>query len=215
MISVVDNDILIKGACYGLLNGLVAPAEVVEARIGILGAARFVVPKQIRRKAPQRGVAAAVSTFEEFLQRSQLLEPTTAEQAMAADLELAAQISGLNLDAGESQLCAIVTLRSVPLLLTGDKRAIRAIESLLGSDNRLGALRQRVKCLEQLVLDLLTALGSTATLRPTICAESHIDKALTICFGCHSPDITPQEAELGLQSYIDDLRRDAPQILAP
>ena len=107
-----------------------------------------------------------------------------------------------------------MTLRSISLLFTGDKRAIRAIESLFGSDVRLGSLRQRVKCFEQLMLDLLKAIGSVTTLRSTICAESHIDRTLTICFGCHSLEITLEEDALGLQSYIDDLRRDALQILA-
>ncbi len=214
MIAVVDNDILIKGACYGLLAELVLPTGTAGANIGVLGAARFVVPKQILRKAPQKGVPAAVTTFEDFVRNSSILEPTPIEQAMAADLELAAQREGLNLDIGESQLVAIVSLRSVPLFLTGDKRAIRAIEQLLRPDNGLAGLRNRVKCLEQLVLELLTTTGSMTVLRSAICIELHIDKVLTICFACHSTEINPQEVVLGLRSYVDDLRRNAPQVLA-
>ena len=69
---------------------------------------------------------------------------------MAADLEFRAQTTGLDLDVGESQLCAVLVMRMVPMLLTGDKRAISAIEHLFDLEPRIGWIAGRVYCLEQL-----------------------------------------------------------------
>ena len=54
-----------------------------------------------------------------------LLNPTPQEISLAANLEEAAAKCAVELDTGESQLVAILLQRSGPLLLTGDKRAIR------------------------------------------------------------------------------------------
>jgi hypothetical protein len=48
-----------------------------------------------------------------------------------------------------------------------------------------------------------------------ICREKEIDTALAICFQCHSPGEVPHAAVLdGLRSYIEDLRKHAPRLLA-
>jgi hypothetical protein len=132
---------------------------------------------------------------------------------MAGEFELAALRAGVGLDAGESQLCAVLIKRLVPFLLTGDKRAIRAAEQLLDSADRLAGLCGKVRCLEQLVLDTLPRGGETNSLRERICAETEIDKALTICFGCSSGTVDV-DYFAALQSYIADLRRQATRILS-
>jgi hypothetical protein len=48
------------------------------------------------------------------------LEPTEAETSIAAEIEFEAQRYGLQLDAGESLLFAIVDLRGIACLATGD-----------------------------------------------------------------------------------------------
>jgi hypothetical protein len=133
---------------------------------------------------------------------------------MAADFELAAQRAGLSFDVGESQLCAILICRLTPMLLTGDKRAIQALEELLDSEDRLSSLCGKVRCLEQLVLDVLRAGTNPDTLRGMICAEIDIDKTLTICFSCHSQDGPRQDYVDGLQSYVADLRQRAIRVLS-
>jgi hypothetical protein len=188
MKALVDNDILFKGACYGLLDAFLAPVSVAGDSFGILGAARFVVSKKIIKRAPHKGIVAAHEHLATFLGRAAVVEPTEDEQRMAAEFELAAQRAGLGFDAGESQLCSILICRSTPLLLTGDKRAIQAIEQLLDSESRLVALCGKIRCLEQLVLDTFSASPNPDTLRTAICAEVEVDKTLTICFSCHCED---------------------------
>lgn len=214
MRALIDNDILFKGACYGLLTDLVSTVCPDDEVVGILGSAQFVVPKRIERGSLRRNPPLALEVFSLFLHRARALEPSEDEQRMAADLELTAQRLGISLDNGESQLCAILSLRLLPLLLTGDKRAIAAIERLLDVHPKLMHICGRVKCVEQLFALLLSRDGSGAA-RSAVCAEPEIDRALTICFGCHSNPVIEANYMEGLQSYINDLRVLAARVLAP
>jgi hypothetical protein len=214
MKAAIDNDILFKGACYGLLSELIATACSGTETVGTLGSARFVVGKKIEKNNLLRDRKAALAHFFEFLNRSEALEPTQNEQNLAADLELAAQRLGINLDSGESQLCAVLVFRVLPLLLTGDKRAITAMEKLIDADNRLNALCGKVRCLEQLVYDALMK-GDHLAFRTAVCAEPQVDKALAICFSCTSQSVVLASIVEGLQSYVNALRREANHVLSP
>lgn len=213
MRAAADNDILLKGACYGLLPTLMGTISG-EGPVGILGSSRFVVQKQIAR-ARLRGDPAIASThFATFLAANEVVEPSTSEQEMAALLEAAAQGLALNLDTGESQLVAILVSRCLPWLLTGDKRAITSIDVLLQRESRLFAVAGKIRCLEQLVLAALAAAGADQ-MRRTICGEPDVDKTLSICFSCSFSDqASGADASVGLASYIADLRSKAPRVLA-
>src|SRR6266699_3571624 len=213
MKAAIDNDILFKGACYGLLSELVATTCSGTEKVGTLGSAKFVVAKKIEKNKLLRNRTAALAVLFEFLNRSEALEPTQNEQNMAADLELAAQRLGINLDSGESQLCAMLVFRVLPLLLTGDKRAIAAMEKLMDADNRLIALCGKVRCLEQLVYDALM-MGDHTALRTAICGEPEADKALAICFSCTSQSVVLASIVEGLQSYIKALQTEATRVLS-
>src|SRR2546425_821214 len=117
MKALIDNDIVFKGACYGLLPELVSTVCDPTDPVGVLGAARFVVSKRIQRSVLSKGTGVAISNLEEFLKRAVTIEPTEAEQGTAGEFELAALRSGVSFDAGESQLCAVLISRIVPLLL--------------------------------------------------------------------------------------------------
>lgn len=212
MKSLIDNDVLVKGACYGLLEPLAAIVRGVE-RSGVLGAARFVVPKRIQRQRLRRDRRVALESFGEFLKRNDIVEPTTEEARLASRLESRAQMLALNLDVGESQLVAILVLRAVPFLLTGDKRAITSMESLLDVEAEVAPLLGRVKCLEQLVRGIVDRDGTSPT-RGVICAEPDVDRSLSVCFSCVSPEISHESICAGLDSYISDLRAAARRVLA-
>lgn len=213
MEALVDNDILFKAVCYDLLDELLSQNFSSTNLLGILGAARFVVSKNILKRLPEADSETAVDKLFTFIENVAIVEPTADEQTMAADFELAAQQTGVALDAGESQLCAIIISRAVPQLLTGDKRAIHAIEKLLDVDTRLRSLCSRVKCLEQLVLQSISE-NNASQFRISICSVPDADKTLSICFSCRSQNTTLEEVTNGLNSYIEDIRRRAPQILA-
>lgn len=206
----IDNDVIIKVACYGLA------AELGAGRsLGVLGAAKYVVAGRIDRMALSGDRSTARTAALDLIGRSSVLEPSHEEIALAATIETAAQRSGLDLDAGESQLAAMLVQRDIGLLETGDKRAIRGFEVILDEITELAALRGRLRCLEQIVSRCL-AVFDPDTLARAICAEPDVDKSLSICFRCHSPP--PRKASLdrdGLDSYVAALRAIAPRVLEP
>lgn len=212
MKAVVDNDILIKGACYALLDELTASFGT-GGHVGVLGAANFVVPKQIKKKPLTGNSDAAIARFQSFVAKNEVVEPNIEEQRVAAIFETAAQQRSVNLDTGESQLVAIMLSRTVPWLATGDKRAIMAIEQLLGTIGEIARVAGRVKCLEQLIKAALDTVNASK-LRELICAEKAIDKSLSICFNCASPQVPPTTIAQALESYIADLRAKARRALS-
>jgi hypothetical protein len=214
MMAAVDNDIVLKGACYRLLPDVCgAGAEVARGDIGVLSSCRYVVKGRIERDYSLNDVPGVLAALAPFLESVTALDPTEDEQRMAADLEVGAQELGVPLDAGESQLCALVVERSIPALLTGDKRAIRAMDQLLETYGWLAQVCGRVKCLEQLVMGLIAPTGVDA-LRTRICCEPGVDKALDICFSCSGAHPGESSIRECLLSYIHELRTKASRVLA-
>jgi hypothetical protein len=212
MKALVDNDILVKGAEYGLLSPFVAVIPRSDGLVGVLGAARYVVQDRLSRRSVE---GSAVQEFLRFLDENIELEPTLEEQNIASAIESCAQRAGVDLDAGESQLCAVLISRDVPLFVTGDKRAICAIEVLLDASALLAAAAGRVLCLEQLICKLLDTLQVEAV-RKAICNKPNADKALSICFCCKSSaEVSKDNILAGITSYVEDLRTSAPRVLFP
>ena len=118
------------------------------------------------------------------------------------------------MDAGESQLCAVSITRNIPALLTGDKRAISALEHLIDREPRTATLTGKVYCLEQLFTSLLSTTD-IGTLKKAVCRQPIVDRALAMCFSC-STGTTQRDAVLqGLSSYTESLRTVARRVLAP
>lgn len=206
-----DNDIVLKAVAYGLSSSF-WPRQT-EPVIGLLGAARYVVPYWLDRLAAD--VATARAEFEALLAAAEQLEPSIDELGLAADIETAAQRVGLPLDSGESQLAAMVMERSVPFLETGDKRAVKSLELLRGKVDDLERLDGRIRCLEQVVHRLVSDEATFPGIATAVCAQPDIDKTLTICFACHSAGLGTREGVLeGLDSYISSLRAEASNLLA-
>ncbi len=204
----VDNDVLIKAASYGLIDEFWP-----EEPIGILGAARYVVASGLARMDLARDRAAAQNAAAARIDSATVLEPTGDELLLATQIETTAQRKGLSLDAGESQLAAIILHRSISLLDTGDKRAIRGFETLMNELAELAGLHGRLRSLEQIVVRCADA-GDPGVLAQAICSEPRVDKTLSICFRCFSPP--PHGSVLdraGLESYIRALREAAPRVL--
>lgn len=212
MDSVVDNDLILKSVSYGLAK-LFWPADD-PGSLGVLGAARYVVGHEIDRGSLNRGAEAARSDLSELLARCEELEPTEDEVALAAEIELCGQRQGLALDNGESQLAAIVVTRNLPLLETGDKRAIAGFEEARRHLATLEDLRGRIRCLEQIARRAVEAEDGFSGLSAAVCAERDVDKSLSICLGCLGD--TPADRETALEAlgqYIREIRRSAPEML--
>jgi hypothetical protein len=210
-----DNDVVLKATCYRLLSRF-WPASSESTSVGVLGSARFVLGHIVEHGSRVRDKEAARVALREFFTRAAVLEPTPQELTAAAELEELAQRVGLDLDVGESLLAAIVAAREIPLLDTGDKRAVCGLDALIERSETCAALLARVRCLEQLLLLTLNeAAHELDAIVAGICAEPDVDKTASICFGCYSDAATGYaEVQTGLESYLGSLRSRAPRILA-
>jgi hypothetical protein len=211
--AVVDNDILFKGAAFGLLEELIAVMPAEPKQVGTLGASRYVISAKLVSHLGG-GATQAEAYFKAVSKKMIVLEPNPAETEVAAEIELAAQLAQLELDTGESQLCAIVIARDLPLLATGDKRAIVAIEQLLDRPPISLKLIAKLLCLEQL-FQRLVAAEYGGRLRAAVCQHPQIDRTLSICFGCAGQQSDKSDWMDGLASYIRDLRALAARVLVP
>lgn len=206
----LDNDVVLKVACYALVEETVAAATVDDIPPAMLGVGRFVVRGRLARAPNIADRARATAAFERMLEAMSLAEPDDAEMAAAADLEAEANRRDLELDGGESQLLAMLANRACKLLVTGDKRAIAAMAIVAAAQ-----AGSRVACLEQLIAHVVSASGTSAV-RPRICAEPKVDRAVTGCFACSSPAALDYADVMdGLASYIGHLDRSAPGVLVP
>lgn len=206
--TVVDNDILIKGAAYRLLDTLLS---LRDGDVGILGAARFVVDKRLQRHPGLSDRDGARAHWQQFLQQATEIEPTDEELSLATTLEEVASRESFSLDVGESQLCAVTVIRALEAFLTGDKRAVTAIEQLLPHVQQLAVICGHVIILEQVCELLFIHLGG-AKLKDQICREPSVDTAMRICFHC-SGDCGDDDIAAALESYIRDARNSAPSVL--
>jgi predicted nucleic acid-binding protein len=210
----VDNDVIFKAVCY-CSTGVFWPTTEGADPIGVLGAARYVVRALLERASLARDKQTAWQVYHAFFASVSNLEPTDQEIRLAAELEFGARRIGASLDPGESQLAAMVVRRDIPVLETGDKRAIISLEQLLDHAEGVLAMAGRIRCLEQIVLRRLADEGVLATLRSAVCGEPAVDKAMTACFACYSDD--PPDVEgvaAGLDSYLNALREQAPRALS-
>lgn len=206
----LDNDVVAKCATYSLLSEIAATLGVAHSELGVLGTLLFVI-QQRHLKTASIGGEAAYQQLQEFVRAAETLEPSEDESRFAAKLEEAALQENLQLDVGESQLCAIVVSREIPVFCTGDKRAIRAIARLVKVFAEITWLAQRVLPFEGLIKRMLTVLGYPR-LKGNVCSSRGTDKALEICFQCHREDGNETEAVAGLESYLNAIGKDAPQL---
>jgi hypothetical protein len=207
-----DNDIALKACVYGFDETIIA-LFTGNLTVCVLGTAQYVLRKRVRDKRKVTNTASASKSLEAFLATASVVEPTEDDINTAADIEVAAQQIGVPLDSGESLLLALLIAHSSSRLVTGDKRAILALESLVATLSILESAAGRIGCLEQLMLLLVHKLGAQS-IRKGICAEPLADKALSICFSCSSPDgFSEENVAAGLKSYINSLQSQAPQML--
>lgn len=210
----VDNDVILKAATYGTADLFWRDAGLESLRV--LGAARYVLFDVVAKRPPRKGEEPVRAELDRIFAAGTVLEPTNDELSLAAAIESAAQASALPLDAGESQLCAIVIRRGFDMLETGDKRAIRGFERLVSVLDGLTPITGRLRCLEQIVLHAVAKDEPLTAIAKAVCAEPEADKAFSICFECASGGGADRGSiEHGLRSYIAVLRDAAPRMLCP
>jgi len=197
---VVDVDALVKLAHWGLLGELEGATGIPPERQATLESIRFRAarrdPKLFRDPTVADHLAGALSQF---------------GAAWRPDAEVVARLQGIaGLDAGEIMLIAMLCSDPQAMLVTGDKRALRALAAS-GLEDIVERVAGRIACLEQVVLSALDRLG-VGTLATSIEPHRDLDTAVR-CAVPPPPYAVEPEVHKGLLSYIEDLRKHAPSLL--
>lgn len=203
----LDTDIVLKCSAWSM-------ADVLPRVVGhlgppaVLGLVHLIAPRQLGRMGLAEPEAAR-GELDRILGSLGRMEPSDEEIGLAAELAALAQEADLPLDTGEAQLTAITILRDLPLLVTGDKRAIRALAQMRPAAERLG---RRLACLEQVIEAVVAMLGPDEA-RDRICREPAADSTMRLVFSCHGDARSAGHAQEALASYIGDIRRGADGLL--
>lgn len=208
----IDNDVLLKVSAFDLVDeflGLFASSPLL-----ILPTAPYVVESVMKRTGKIKDKTRAATNLRRLVAAASIVEPSADEIQSAAELEEKAHQGGLELDGGESVLFALLSNDKAEVLLTGDKRAIAALEQVSPSLAKPTSVARKIASLEQ-VISALIQTKSPQEIAAKVCSEPDVDKAIAICFRCSSGNFEPNSTMEGLASYSGELRRAAPTLLMP
>ncbi|MBP6748060.1 MAG: hypothetical protein KA144_00355 [Xanthomonadaceae bacterium] len=197
----VDNDVLVKAAHWNLIDWVPPVADADWPATAGLEAIKY----RARRADPKlfRDVGAAALLSDRLERCAQLPEP---------DPVIVSALQGIpNLDVGEIQLIGVLAATPDAILLTGDKRALRALASPthVSVIDRVGG---RILCLEQWLWFVHERLDGK-TLADCVRAHAGMDTAARCVVGSREAP-SPGHVREGLASYLRDLDRNAPRTLA-
>ena len=181
-----DNDVILKIAVYELANQVQQLWPNGTYSITVLFSARFVLALTIRRNSKSSNKERIAQSLQYLLSHFEEVEPTEQELQLAAAIEEEAMQRSLPLDSGESILASVLCHRDAESLITGDKRAISAIERLVSNFPKT---RNAIACFEQLMLTII-GFSDLESLRKAVCTEACADRSMAICFCCHSEAVS-------------------------
>ena len=208
----VDTDVLLKVSGYRMANEFVG-AIAEKGPPAVLGLTHLIAGKQLQRRRKRlRDSGGATRELETLLGLCGQLEPDDEEIRMAAEFAGMAQGRGLPLDPGEAQLAAIVANRALPLMITGDKRAISALSQLLEEPERREAFVGKLACFEQIVSAIADLIGEVAV-RQRICAEPEMDGAMRLACSCDRAVWDPAQLREACSSFVGAVRGEVGDLL--
>lgn len=148
VIYFLDNDIILKLSTFDLLDATIATLKVNPENLRVLDTARFVF--QGNRKVSEKYSEVIRRRAINFVEGCQTVNPVDSSEFI-----LLRQM----LDVGEATLVATTCDVSPFVLLTGDKRFLKALATHLGLAEVAERLRGRVICLESVILLLIQHMG--------------------------------------------------------
>jgi hypothetical protein len=193
----IDNDVLLKLARYGLLDEAIALFECTPTDVRVLASAKYrLLPANNRLRFCEDEESAA--RLEAFLKTSNPLD------AGLADPNLLDVLNAVpNIDAGEALLFAVGANNRDTLVITGDKRSLATLCSHDSVADVSKALAGRVVSMEVL-FSMLTEYQFTL-IQKRVRDKPNVDITLKIVFGVTVP-ADFESVKKGFNSYISDLR---------
>lgn len=195
----VDNDVLIKLAHWGLLDHLPASFGLQWHQVSALASLQF---RARRHDAKIFRSPEAADHLSGFLALTGEIPPGDAT-------DISCLQGTVDLDAGEVELIAACLADPNAILISGDKRAMRALVG--GCPPEIAArLRGRVVCMEQLLI-LIARQTSCAIVVQGVLANREMDSAVRAVVapgGCSDAQFFE-----GMGAYVEHLRTETDVLL--
>ena len=196
-----DNDVILKLSEYNLLDDACNALGVASDQVRVLPSAKHYFLRMCQKIDKGGAGSYSVAGLERAI--------SFAEQAHAVEdysnLDWLADCD--DIDIGEAQLAtwAAGTAESA-LLLTGDKRFLKALARHDAARDVFYRLAGRVVCLEELVKALIEHLGFERV-QEAVASSPQCDRALSNVFGSRF-DLPESQVLAGLESLVRGITRD-------
>lgn len=193
----VDVDALCKLAHWRLLSELPYLLGTVWSDCATLTSAKHRARKA--KVKPDGRIFRTTAAAEEALWAIEQMQPTL--EPNAEGLKDFENVPGI--DPGEAVLLSAIATSPSARLLTGDKRALRALASTPNSIR--SSYAGKIILVEQVILGALDA-HDLAWLRDHVCPEKDVDKTISMIMGgrCDASEVSVRE---GLASHLNELKR--------
>ena len=199
----LDNDAALKLARYDLLDLALAALGCSRADVRVLPTARYKLLPAKNRLLYCKDEASA-DRFAGFLDQVQSIDTSRADPS----IDTLVAVPGI--DTGEAHLFALAAKEPAAIVVTGDKRGLRALSGEPDVGMVATALAGRVICAETLFRMMA---GQDFRLTQTrVRAQSDVDKALASIFGI-STAASRDSVTTGLESYERALRAETGTLL--
>ncbi len=206
MIVFIDNDALLKLASYDLLDMLLSMFGIAPADIRVLQTAKYSL-------MPAKDRLLRCKTEECADRLGSFLAMATGLTTDGLDSNMLDSLSAKpGIDPGEALMLAAAAPDCESFVITGDKRALEALQIGEGLDDVREALSGRVLSLELLFSFLVE--GDFAKVQARVRSQPGVDKALANAFGVSAP-AGLDSVRSALDSYVGHLRRLTGTLLHP
>ena len=203
----LDNDITYKLVAFQLFDEVIAIPElqIDQTSLRVLPTAKRVFQGKQKKNgaSPDPVLATVIELFSSCA--SAIFD---LDEEVTDELTQLQQIKEIHV--GEAALIVATRSQTDFLLLSGDKNCMSGLATI--PEQIYKRLCGRVICLEQIILKLIKVKGFVFV-RDRVLPMVSCDKSLQICFGV-SILATEENVSVGLNSYINDIRQQAPNLLA-
>jgi len=197
----IDNDALLKLATYDLFDLTLTTLNIKAKEVQILSTAKYVL-LPAKQRLRLCGTEECAQRLESFITKAAKLN------ADSVNPEMLDTFSGIvNINAGEAILFAMAASLPDSHVITGDKRAIKALNGLEYAHNVLTGRIFPLEILLKLIIE-----RDFEQIQANVRSNPSADTALTIAFG-HSTPATFESTQSALNSYIEHLRKQTGNLL--
>lgn len=208
MIAIIDNDVILKLARWDLIDDLLDLVAGECEAICHLPTCYHSLCGRPSRRAKTGCDAATVARIQAFCGKTNPIDGPF-------DIEILEILTGIpGIDSGEVQIFTIGTTSPDSLTYMADKRSLLALATTPTTKTIADRLAGRVKCLEQVMGELILTAGHAEVGNKVIGANPIADTAITIAFGTKIGLRQEAETWYALASYYQDLRKKTGELLA-